>query len=186
MTYAHHDWSTGAVFSTSAATVTPLPTGGRLSLRVASRHMAAFVAATGIQLPARIGQRISDEGIDILCLGPDEWQIRATSEVAATLVRTCAAAYHNAPHSLVDITYREVAFRIQGPQSADLLMMGMVRNVADIVAGTGRRINFDGVTIVLRRDGETDFTLEIWNSFVPHVLHLLETGCRELAASASS
>lgn len=184
MTFAHHDWSTGAGFSTKAVTLTPLAAAARLSLRLAPRHGEAFAAATQIDLPRRIGARASLQGLDILCLGPDEWQLRGNRAAADAFMQTCADAYGAAPHSLVDISAREQAIRIEGPQSPSLMMMGMVRNIADIAVGEGRRINFDGVTCVLRRDGATDFTLEIWNSFLPHVLHLLETGSRELAASA--
>lgn len=47
--------------------------------------------------------------------------------------------------------------------------------------GEGRCTNLKGVTVILWRDGEDRFRLDVWHSFAAYLLHLLETGCRELA-----
>ena len=58
------------------------------------------------------------------------------------------------------------------------------RNIDTIPPGAGRRTAFDGVTVVLWRDGETSFRMDVWNTFAPHVYDLLAIGCRELAAES--
>ena len=90
------------------------------------------------------------------------------------------AAVH--PHSLVDISAREVTLTIEGPKAAELLTLGCPRDIATIAPGEGRRTLFDGATVVLWRDAADRFRMDIWNSFAPHVAQLLQTGCKELAA----
>ena len=60
--------------------------------------------------------------------------------------------------------------------------MGCPADVAGFDVGTGARTIFDGVQVVLYRDGLDRFTMEVWRSFLPHVLGLLNIGNRELAA----
>ena len=168
---------------TSAARVQLAAPRARLSLR-ARGDLSPLNTALGLTLPDRIGQRSTAGEIDALCLGPDEWMLQAPEAQAESLQSACAEVYGTLPHSLVDVSGREVTFAIDGPRAVELLTLGMARDPESIAAGEGRRIAFDGVTVVLWRDGEAAFRMDIWHSFAPHVLHLLETGCRELAAEA--
>ena len=86
------------------------------------------------------------------------------------------------PHSLVDVSGREVTLVIDGPRAAELLTIGCARDIEAIPVGQGRRTAFDNVTVILWRDAATVFRLDVWTSFAPHVAGLLDAGCRELAA----
>lgn len=165
---------------TRAATVAVLPDTGRLSLRARKPALPALGAALGLTLPERIGQRAAGAGLEALCLGPDEWVLLAAPDKVADLLGACARV--ELPHSLVDISGREVTFRITGPRAAELLSIGCPRDIATIAEGAGRRTVFDGVTVVLWRDGENSFRMDVWNSFAPHLRTLLDIGARELAA----
>ncbi len=101
------------------------------------------------------------------------------------ILSSCAEVYATLPHSLVDVSGREVTFLIDGPRATELLTLGMARDPDSIAAGEGRRTNFDGVTVTIWRDAESAYRMDVWHSFAPHVRHLLETGCRELAAEAA-
>ena len=70
----------------------------------------------------------------------------------------------------------------EGPKAAELLTLGCPRDIATIPPGEGRRTLFDGATVVLWRDAADRFRIDVWNSFASHIGHLLETGCKELAA----
>lgn len=142
---------------------------GRLVLRTRDP------AAHGLDLPTRIGQR-SGGDVQILMLGPDEWAIQA-ADISAIL-----AARPAHPHSLVDVSGREVTLLIDGPRAAELLTLGCARDIDAIPVGEGRRTICDGVTVVLWRDAAHRFRLDVWHSFVPHLLHLFIVGCKELAA----
>ena len=170
----------GIPVDTAAARVSIPPAPGRLSLRARKPALPALGAALGLALPERIGRRATAGGVEALCLGPDEWTLLAPAEGVAALL--AAGAGVDQPHSLVDISGREVTLRIEGPRAVDLLTLGCPRDIAAIPVGEGRRTVFDGVTVVLWRDGETSFRMDIWNSFAPHLGRLLDIGARELAA----
>ena len=153
----------------------------RLSLR-ARGDLTPLNKALGMTLPGRIGRRASSDELEAICLGPDEWMLRTTAALADDIVSACGEVYPSHPHSLVDVSGREVTYLIDGPRANNLLTLGMARDPDSIAVGTGRRTNFDGVTVILWRDGESKFRMDVWHSLAPHVKNLLETGCRELAA----
>ncbi len=177
----------GTLVETCAAKVSMPPAPGRLSLRARKAALpalgAALGAALGLILPERIGQRAAAGGIEAICLGPDEWTILSPTGAVAGLLAASAGVDH--PHSLVDISAREVTLVIEGPRAADLLTLGCPRDIATIPVGEGRRTVFDGATVVLWRDGENSFRMDIWNSFAPHLGQLLDTGAKELATDAA-
>lgn len=171
----------GVVIETAAVRLGVLQGEGRLSLR-ARDGIEALSKALGLTLPDRIGLRAAAGVVEAIRLGPDEWTILAPADAVAGLAAACAAIYGDHPHSLVDISGREVTLSIDGPRAAELLTLGCPRDIETIAVGEGRRTVFDGATVVLWRDAPDRFRMDVWNSFATHVGHLLETGCRELAA----
>ena len=170
----------GVLVETRAARVSTRPAPGRLSLRARKPALPALGAALGLTLPERIGQRAEGEGIEAICLGPDDWTVLTPAELVAGLV--AASAGVEQPHSLVDISGREVTLYIDGPRAAELLSLSCPRDIDSIAVGEGRRTVFDGATVVLWRDADNSFRMDIWNSFAPHLAQLLDIGARELAA----
>ncbi|MCX2725258.1 sarcosine oxidase subunit gamma [Roseibium salinum] len=181
MTAHIHAFTPGLLASSSAVTVTLLAPVARLSLRAREAELPALSTALGIELPTRVGARAASGTTEVLCLGPDEWQILAAEADAPGLIAACAGVYDQAPHSLTEITDREISVQIEGPKAADLLTLGCPRDIDRLSEGEGRRTLLDGSTVVLWRDGADRFRVDIWRSFAPHVLSLLETGCAELA-----
>ena len=109
------------------------------------------------------------------------WSVLLLAPVAALIAAAFAGLYAELPHSLVEISDREVAITLDGPQAATLLSVACPVDVESFAVGTGARTVLDGVQVVLYRDAPDRFTLEVWRSFLPHVLGLLEIGNRELA-----
>jgi sarcosine oxidase subunit gamma len=169
------------VAASPAATVSLLPPVARFSLRAAETARAALSTALGVDLPDRVGRRSASGGMEALCLGPDEWLLLAPEAMADSLAANAARVYADAPHSLVDISDRELSVSVSGPQAPTLLTLGCPRDLDRFPVGQARRTVFDGATVVLWRDGETDFRLDVWRSFAPHVFELLAIGCEELA-----
>lgn len=173
------DMTSEPIAASRAATVTELPPVTRFSLRGRGEAVVALSAALGVDLPGRVGARAQAGVRDVLCLGPDEWMIHAPETDADAIAAACADV--DAPHALVDVSDRELSYAITGPQAAEVLTLGCPRDPGSIAVGEGRRTVFDGATVILWRDGPDDFRMDVWRSFVPHVTHLLATGCRELA-----
>ncbi len=164
---------TETLVSNAAVSVTKVPHRARLSLR-ARGDLGPLERALGYSLPRKIG------GVTLgtACLGPDEWIIM--TDDAAAIMAACASV--DVPHSLVDVSGREISFEIEGDRAGELLTLGCPRDIDAIADGTARRTVFDGVTVTLWRDTSERFRIDVWNSFAPHVAHLLEIGARELAA----
>ena len=172
----------GPLVSGNVVSVALMAPAGRLSLRLGQADISVLSAAIGIELPTRIGTRAKNGPVDVICLGPDEWQIQTDATDTQRLTDACAAVYAQAPHSLTDVSAREITVQIEGPGATDLLTIGCPRDIDKIAIGEGCRTIVDGVSAVLWRDGANSFRLDIWRSFAPHVIGLLQTGGAELAA----
>lgn len=162
--------------------LTLLPMGARFNLRIARALVEEASTAFCVQLPDTIGVAVSKAKRTALCLGPDEWVLYAEASDISAVTKAYEGIYASAPHSLVDISEREIAVSISGEHAMTLLSVGSPIDLKKIVIGEGRRTVFDGASVVLHRDGETDYRLEVWRSFLPHVWDLLNTANRELAA----
>lgn len=174
----------GPIARSAAVSVALLAPVARFSLRARAADLPALSHALGLDLPRKIGDRAGAGTTEVLCLGPDDWHILAAEADAAGLAAAAAAIRDATPHSLTDISDREVTVAIEGPGAAELLTLGCPRDIDRIQPGRGCRTIMDGVTVLLRRDAADRFRLDMWRSFAPHVIALLRTGCAELAADS--
>jgi len=154
----------------AGVTITELAPTTRVSLRTTE------AAATGLDLPTRIGTR----GGTALCLGPDEWLIEVPEAEGPAILTTLGAIA--VPHSAVDVSDREITLRLEGPAVLDLLATGCPLDLAKMPVGAGTRTVFDTAQVVLTREADDHFHLTVWRSFAPHVRALLGLASRELAA----
>lgn len=182
MTAHHRDLTPALLAESSAATVSLLAPVARFSLRARPAALPALSAALGLALPQRIGASARAGATEALCLGPDEWLILSPGMEGERIAAACASIYTETPHSLTEISDREVTAHITGPKAAELLTLGCPRDIDSIAQGSARRTVFDGATVIIWRDAEQEFRMDVWRSFAPHVFALLETGCAELAA----
>lgn len=179
---AHVDlYKAGTLAANPAVSVEILAPVARFSLRAGPSEQASLSKALGITLPVKIGQRSSKGEVEILCLGPDEWVLLAPDNRAAELRESCQQVYDTAPHSLTDISDRDISLKISGPKATDLVTIGCPRDPDMLPVGEGRRTVFDGIAVVLWRDEAQEYRLDLWPSFAPHVISLLQSGCAELA-----
>lgn len=174
----------GVLAETAAARVEVLGPQGRISLR-ARGDLSALNAALKLELPARIGRRSRNGGMEALCLGPDEWTLMLAHDGVSDALATLAGVYEAHPHSATTISARETTLLIKGPRAAELLTIACPRDIASIGEGEARRTVFDGASVIIWHDAAGRFRMDVWNSFAPFVAHTLATGCRELAAEAA-
>ena len=167
MTTQRHD------FAAAPFLLEELPFAPRFSLRVRPENRAALAEALGLELPETVGRRAATGETEVLCLGPDEWTILTSAAQRDPLVQAGAAAYAAIPHSLVEISDREITLRVSGRQALTALTAGCPRDVDALAVGRGARTLFDTATVILRRDGLDDFRMDVWRSFLPHVRAIL-------------
>ena len=160
--------------------VRDLPFSGKFSLRCRQDTRPALSKALGLDLPGKIGGSAGAGTRRAFCVGPDEWMILCSEAERAELAQACAALYGGTPHSLVDVSFREVGIAVCGRDSATLLSMFCARDLSRIAVGGGVRTLFDTAQALILRDGSFDYHLYVWRSFHPHVSALLGVGESEL------
>ena len=157
----------------AGATITELAPTTRISLRIAD------AGAAGLGLPTKIGERSAEGDRTALCLGPDEWLIEAPEAGRDALL--AAVAEIKTPCSAVEVSDREITYRIEGPAAVEILAAGCPLDLAAIPVGGGTRTVFDSAQVVLTREADDRFHLTVWRSFVPHVRAILDLAARDFA-----
>lgn len=138
----------------------------RYSLR--ARDPAILAAVIGHALPARIGQT---EG-GIACLGPDEFYARLPLD--ALLPDGMGQ-----PVSIVDISARAVGITLEGERAVDVLAAGCPLDLARFAIGRTTRTIFETVEIIVTREAEARWHVEVWRSFAPWLLAALSAAAAD-------
>lgn len=153
-------------------TVMLAPHAARFSLRGAPEHVTAFGPAAPATLRASTaGSRAA------LWLGPDEFLLIAPGEEAAAIEASLKAALPAETTSLVDISHRQIGLTLEGRFAARCLSAGcpLDLRLSAFPVGMATRTIFLKTEIVLWRQAEHHFHVEIWRSFAPYFVgHLGE------------
>ena len=173
-----------AVNETPLGKTTPLDIraaedAARFNLRIDPSVASTAATAFGAPLPARIGQTATSGGRLALQLGPDEWQLLAPLSEGDAIVESFGQL--QTPHSLVDISHREVGILVEGEAASLALRSAIAFDLEAMPVGTGCRTVFDKAQIILIRETENRFRIEVWRSFADHVWHILHAVSREIA-----
>ncbi len=153
----------------------------RFSLRMREGDRTALGQTLGLDLPGTIGRRTTAGDREALCLGPDEWLLLAPEDERTAITDAAGRVYADHPHSLTEISDRELTILVEGAQAEELLSFACPRDLGRLEPSHGVRTVFDGVSVVLWRDAADRFRLDVWRSFASHVRELLEIGAEELA-----
>jgi len=149
----------------------PAPDMARLSLR---GDAAALGVVFGIALSVQPCRAASAGDRTALWLGPDEWLLLAPPGTLDPAVPIEGAA-------VVDIGHRQVGLVLDGPGTMDALAAGCPLDLHPSVFPPGMctRTVFGKAEIVLWRQGEARFHVEVWRSFAGYVHGLLEVASRD-------
>lgn len=138
------------------------PPLARYSLR--ARDPALLGAVLGQAMPEPIGAIAGA----VIRLGPDEWLARLP-------VGSAPASAEGQPCSIADVSERSIGIEITGDRALAVLAAGCPRNLALLGVGEGRRTVFEGVEVIILREGETRYVVEVWRSFAPWLWTALTT-----------
>lgn len=181
--YAHQTWGGNAntLHEAFPLTIRLLADKARFSLRIDPDQREAASAVLGLNLPGTIGGVASAGEKTAVCLGPDEWYVMAPAADKMAIETGFAAFYAREPHSLVDVSHREVSIGIEGRDAALALQSAIAFDVDAMAPGSGCRTIFDGkAQIILLRDAKVRFQIEVWHSFSEHVWQFLQAVTREI------
>ena len=154
-------------FASEGVTISWAPPMARYALR--AREPRVLEGLLGLALPRMIGLI---EG-QIVCLGPDEWMLRAAAG-------TRIAAGEGLPVAVTDISERAVCLTVQGPRAAQTLMAGCPLDLDRLAVGRATRTLFETVEIIVLHTHPDVFEVEVWRSFAPWLGLALERAARDL------
>lgn len=169
---------------TLSDTVQPLPPAMRYILRGNTPVREAAARAFGACIPS-VACRASHAGARAaLWLGPDEWLLLAPESERGAVAGALDVALQDLPHSLVDVSHRQIGCNIVGPQAAELLSSGcpLDFDTRAFPVDMCTRTMLAKAEIVLWRTGAQTFRLEVWRSFAAYVSQFLEEAARGLTS----
>jgi sarcosine oxidase, subunit gamma len=166
---------------TASALVRPLPPATRYVLRGNSQTMTAAGSALGLNI-SEVACRAAVNGTQAaLWLGPDEQLLIAPE--SADLAATLTPVLRDLPHSLVDVSHRQIALEVSGPHAAAVLNAGcpLDLDLSAFPVGMCTRTVFAKAEIVLWRTRTDVFHIEVWRSFASYLTEFLAEVAREVA-----
>jgi sarcosine oxidase, subunit gamma len=169
----------------ACALVSPLPPVSRYVLRGSAQVMTAAGTALGLEISQAACRAVVNGEVAALWLGPDEQLLLGPDglDLAASL----SAALRDVPHALVDVSHRQTALQVSGPQATVLLNAGcpLDLDLAAFPVGMCTRTVLAKAEIVLWRTSAEVFHVEVWRSFASYVTEYLAQVARELVSPRS-
>ena len=160
-----------------------LPPAARHVLRGAAPILDTAGEALGLSLSMPACRASVNATLAALWLGPDERLLLGEDESAADTSARIAHALGDRPHSLVEVSHRQLGLAISGPHAATVLAAGCPLDLdrSAFPVGMCTRTVLAKAEIVLWRTAEHDFHLEVWRSFAAYVSGVIAEAARELA-----
>ena len=170
------------LLATSTA-VQPLPAAARWILRGGPKIRAAAEGALRLAIPAAACRAAAEGESAALWLGPDEWLLISSEQRAAETAAALSAALAGLAHSLVDVSHRQVALEVSGPDAPALLAAGcpLDLDASSFPVGMCTRTMLAKAEIVLWRTRADGFRIEVWRSFAHYVSAFLAEAARGLS-----
>jgi len=139
-------------------------------------------------LPTQACRANANEGRAALWLGPDEWLLLAPSGDMRAIAVELTNALAGIPHSLVDVSQRQVALQISGREASAILNSGCPLDLDPEIfrPGACTRTIFHKAQIVLWRKAAEEYHLDVWRSYSDYVRELLLDAARSDFADRTS
>jgi sarcosine oxidase, subunit gamma len=152
-----------------------LPAASRFTLRGGPAVMAAAGAATGLKISDTPLRSVTRGDRAALWLGPDEQLLLTSLSDAEAMGQQLREALGALPHSLVDMSHRQIALEVSGPQAQDVLNAGcpLDLHIASFPVGMCTRTVLGKCDIVLWRTAAGTFRVEVWRSFADYASRFL-------------
>jgi sarcosine oxidase, subunit gamma len=166
--------------SSESFLIRPAPDAARFVLRGDAESAARAGGAFGASPSTRPCRAVTAGTRTSIRLGPDEWLLMAPGEDAATLAPALAAALADRPHSLVDVSQRQIGLEVEGGLAARALNAGcpLDLGLAAFPVGMATRTLCAKCEIVLWRRSAVRFHAEVWRSFAEYAADFLVEAAR--------
>ena len=152
-----------------------LPAASRFTLRGGPAIMAAAGAAVGLKISDTPLRSVTEGDRAALWLGPDEQLLLTSVSDRDAMDHQLREALSALPHSLVDVSHRQIALEVSGPRAENVLNAGcpLDLHIAAFPVGMCTRTVLGKCDIVLWRTGVETFRVEVWRSFADYASRFL-------------
>lgn len=152
------------------------PPAARFILRGDMNVAAHAGPAFGAPIPLAWGAAPVAGNRVVIWLGPDEWLLIATGEAPEAIAASIEAALGAMPHSLVDVSERQIGLDVSGLNAALAINAGCPLDLREksFPVGTATRTMLSKAEIVLWRTEAQRFQVEVWRSFAEYAAAFLE------------
>jgi len=133
---------------------------GKVRYSMRARDPNVLEGVLGRDVPKTIG----DTDAGIACLGPDEWYVVLPDNFDL-------ARGEGLPVSVVDVSSRAMGLVLEGPGALAVLSSGCPLDLAKMGVGRATRTVFETVEIVVWRESEERWHIEVWRSFATWLWH---------------
>ena len=132
---------------------------------------------TKIPLEQEINSAVSDTDCVSLRIGPDEWLLLMRDFSSRQILSEVKNAAGERSHSLVDVSHRNVGLKFSGEGVAIGLAAGcpLPLGIKRFPIGRCTRTLFGKAEVILWRQAEHIFRMEVWRSFAPYILAFIES-----------
>jgi sarcosine oxidase, subunit gamma len=151
------------------------PAAARLVLQGDAEVRRLAAAVWGVPFSEQSCRALTVGNRATLWLGPDEHLLFQESRELALPIAELEQVIGDRAHSLVDISHRQTALEISGPQAAIVLSGAcpLDLDLREFPVHMCTRTVLEKAEIVLWRTAPEAFHLEVWRSFQSYVLELL-------------
>ena len=155
--------------------VTLLAPAARFVLRGDAGVMQAASSVIGVTPSTLACRAVSGQDWSALWQGPDEQLLLGPVKWQSGFEAALEIALRDLPHSLVDISHRQIAIELAGPQTATLLNAAcpLDLDLAAFPVGMVTRTVFAKTEITLWRKAPEHFHIEVWRSYADYLIALL-------------
>ncbi len=158
---------------------------GKLALR-GSPENAAFMKAVssvlGTDLPVKPNTVVDSERVQIVWVGPDEWQITAAEGAQTPLQERLQAALQGIHSAVVDVSDYYTTIRISGVRARDVLAKGCSLDLHPRVFGPGQcagSLFLKATVRIVQVDDTPTYDLQVRWTFAEYLFEHLVRGAEE-------
>lgn len=157
----------------------------RFVLQADAAALTAAAQSLGFDSDVSTSAAYDNGQFSLLWLGPDERLILAWQDDAQRTAPRVANALADQPHSLVEVTHRQVSSRLHAHGIIELLNCGCPQDLdlGQFAIDRCSRTLFNKSEIVLWRRGANEFHVEIWRSYADYFERWLIEAAQDLPVS---
>lgn len=147
----------------------------RLVLRASAEVAGRLLMVAGLEAPDGINRASRTQAAAALRIGPDEWLVLIESGTSGAFATLMSAAAGHEAYALVDVSERATGLEISGPRVEDVLAAGcpLPLAIAAFPIGRATRTLLGKAEVVIWRQAEEQFHIEVARSFVPYLVAFL-------------